>query len=195
MLNYLKKSIHISWLITAVCLGILLGVATTRLGKMSWPNWLVVVGMVLALTTAISRLRLMVPLAVLAGLMIGLARGSDRLAQLSLYDRYLGGQVTIVAKVDGDPTLSHGLVAVKLTDISIAKEGATDTMVGTIWASLVNVQLEQVDRLDRIKLVGTLDEGFGAYAAVVSEATVLEIDTSNNILNIQKTNLTCSYIL
>ena len=150
---------------------------------MIWPNWLVVVGMVLALITAISRLRLMMPLAVLAGLTIGLARGSDRLAQLSLYDRYLGGQVTIVAKVDGDPTLSHGLVAVKLTDVSIVTEETAATMAGTIWASLVNVQLEQIDRLDRIKLVGTLDEGFGAYAAVVSEATVLEIDTSDNILN------------
>ena len=110
---------------TAICLGFLGGVALARLLPdevidVNRFNFLLVAGVALSVIVMLSRLRLLVPVAVLAGVLLGIVRGADTLEQLRQYRQYVGNDVIVEGVVDGDPDATKEGVSLSLDNIAIA---------------------------------------------------------------------------
>lgn len=173
MLGWLLNKTHISWVITAICLGFLGGVATVQ-----WANeqnissaFLLVGAIVLGMLAILSRLRLLLSVAIVAGVLLGWWRALPALADMTSYDKYIGDDVLVVGKVLDDPSESKTGLAVNLDDITMAvPSGQQISVKGKIWTSLANAEAGDVRRSDQLAIEGVLDNGFGAYVATLSRA-------------------------
>lgn len=176
-MGYLKEKTHVSWVITAICLGFLTGVAVVRwfprIDKYSL--WLLGLGAVLSLASLISRWRLMVAMAVLGGLVLGIVRSSGLLAGIDRYSDLVGDEVIVQGTVADDPVMSKGLTTINLDQPILTLGRRRYDLGGRIWASIKGGQSAKLLRYDRVKLSGTLDSGFGSYAATLPRARLVEV--------------------
>jgi competence protein ComEC len=166
-LSYLRfKRLHISWFICAACLGFLLGdglAVLPTVGYFSWPVWLVVAALLLFLSF-IKRRVLMLILAVLAGILLGLWRGTIERVNLASYTPFINQTVSVWASVAEDPTIVNGsqlrlrLDQVVIDDVSLP---------GQVWASLLSTN-NVVHRSDIVEISGKLKLGFGTFPAMMS---------------------------
>lgn len=154
-----KQGVHASWLIAAGCIGIVGGIALSRLAG--------VVGVIFlaagsgALAISLWRQRLwMVALAISGGLMIGMWRGGMALSALTVYRPLMGKTVSLTGQVNTDPQPTNGGAwAVSLTNILIRNVACA----GTINVTLPdNINLR---RDDTLTVTGVLAPGYGNYAA------------------------------
>ena len=66
------------------------------------------------------------PVAIVAGLLIGYARGAVVNNGLAVYDQYIGDDVVIVGRLDSDPSHDQDLIAGSLAQIYLVKLGDND---------------------------------------------------------------------
>lgn len=179
-MGYLKTKTHISWVITAWCLGFLLGVAAARPVTELGVNSIILLtaGLVLTLVVATSRLRLILPIAVIAGGLLGVVRCNAMLADLARYHQLVGDDVRASGVVADDPSMSRGKIALSLTDVAIyTTKGEKFQLRGKIWVAIKapsDMTNSLPKRSDRVIVDGVLDNGFGAYAATVSNAKLVD---------------------
>lgn len=181
IVGYLKTKTHISWIIAAICWGFLVGVAIARaiMGCRIDRTTLLAAGVALAVVVMISRLYLMVPLAIMAGVMLGTARADVNLTDLAKYDRLIGDDVLVAGRIIDDPTAGKGKVNASLVDIVITTtKGEQLSLKGRLWAS-IKTKENDLRRNDQIEIAGTLDSGFGAYAVTVSQAKLTKLARMN----------------
>lgn len=176
-MGYLKEKTHVSWVITAICLGFLTGVAVVRWFPRTdkYSLWLLGLGAVLSLASLISRWRLMVAMAVLGGLVLGIVRSSGLLASIDRYSDLVGDEVIVQGAVADDPAMSKGLTTINLDQPILTLGRRRYDLGGRIWASIKDGQPAKLLRYDRVKLSGTLDSGFGSYAATLPRARPVEV--------------------
>ena len=155
---------------TAICLGFLGGVALARLLPdevidVNRFNFLLVAGVALSVIVMLSRLRLLVPVAVLAGVLLGIVRGADTLEQLRQYRQYVGNDVIVEGVVDGDPDATKEGVSLSLDNIAIAPVDNSNLpakkLIGRIWLRLDDTDIE-LRRYDQVVIEGMMDSGFVA---------------------------------
>ena len=187
-MQYLKTKTHISWIITAICLGFLGGVVLARLlpDEMIDVNrlsLLLVAGVVLSVIAMLSRLRLLAPVAVLAGALLGIVRGADTLEQLRQYRQYVGNDVIVEGVVDGDPNVTKKGVSLSLDNIAIVPANSSNLpakkLIGRIWLRLDDTGIE-LRRYDQVVIEGTMDSGFGAYGATLQRAQLIDANQSGS---------------
>lgn len=141
-----------------------------------------VAGIVLSIITLLSRLRLLIPVAVVAGLLLGVGRGAGVLQQFLQYRTYVGNDVIVTGVIDGDPSVGRKGVSFSLSDVTIrlvdeAQSSGVD-MIGKVWLRLdENVDLS---RYDRVVIQGVADNGFGAYGATLQRAKLIEVPKANS---------------
>lgn len=187
---------HISWLITAGCLGLILGVGVSILPKSIWQNsviWLIF-GLALFIISIISRLRIMIIIALLAGLSLGVWRGMIARTDLSMYQHYIGQEVRIVGTIAADPDIDSGnIVKLRVENVEIMLQSEHDrlqgdlditryfeALPGQIWmSSLTN--LKDIKRSDRVEVIGKLKSGFGSFAATMSYSKLTRIERSSQV--------------
>ena len=192
--RHLSKRMHISWLVTCVCLGFLGGGGLALLSGASiftgvfWP----ILSTVLIILAFASRLRFMVVVAVIAGLILGLWRGILERVDLTAYNDWIGQNVVLRGVVKEDPDFgdSHDLriklvgAEVILTDdydkLSGEVENFDDyftSLPGQVWVSALARGLE-VKRSDQIEISGRLKSGFGIFPASMSFANLVSVTRS-----------------
>ena len=176
-MGYLKEKTHASWVITAICLGFLTGVAVVRWfpGIDKYGLWLLSFGIVLSLVSLISRWRLMVAMAVLGGLVLGIVRSSGLPANVDRYSDLVGDEVIVQGTVADDPAMSKGLTTINLDQPILTLGKRRYDLGGRIWASIKDGQPAELLRYDQVKLSGMLDSGFGSYAATLPRARLVEV--------------------
>ena len=141
-----------------------------------------VAGIVLSIITLLSRLRLLIPVAVVAGLLLGVGRGAGVLRQFLQYRTYVGNDVIVTGVIDGDPSVGRKGVSFSLSDVTIrlvdeAQSSGVD-MIGKVWLRLDdNVDLS---RYDSVVIQGVADSGFGAYGATLQRAKLIEVSNANS---------------
>lgn len=186
-MRYLKAKTHISWIITAICLGFLGGVALAKLlpdeaVDANRLSFLLIAGVVLSVIAMLSRLRLLVPVAVLAGVLLGIVRGADTLEQLRQYRQYVGNDVIVEGVVDGDPDATKEGVSLSLDNIAIAPVDSSNLpakkLIGRIWLRLDDTDIE-LRRYDQVVIEGMMDSGFGAYGATLQRAQLIDVNRSD----------------
>ena len=172
---------------TAICLGFLGGVALVRLLPdevidVNRLSFLLVAGVVLSVIVMLSRLRLLVPLTVLAGALLGIVRGADTLEQLQQYRQYVGNEVVVTGTVDGDPSVTRKGVSLSLDNITITPVDnsslPTEELIGRIWLRLDDTDIE-LRRYDQVVIEGMMDSGFGAYGATLQRAQLIDVNRSD----------------
>ena len=141
-----------------------------------------VAGIVLSIITLLSRLRLLIPVAVVAGLLLGVGRGAGVLQQFLQYRTYVGNDVIVTGAIDGDPSVGRKGISFSLSDVTIRLVDETQSsgvdMIGKVWLRLdENVDLS---RYDRVVIQGVADSGFGAYGATLQRAKLIEASKANS---------------
>lgn len=172
---------------TAICLGFLGGVALAKLLPdevidVNRLSLLLVAGVALSVIVMLSRLRLLVPVAVLAGALLGIVRGTDILEQLRQYRQYVGNDVIVEGVVDGDPNAIKKGVSLSLDNIAITLADSSNLpakkLIGRIWLRLDDTDIE-LRRYDQVVIEGTMDSGFGAYGATLQRAQLIDVNRSD----------------
>lgn len=185
---------HISWLITAGCLGLVAGVGLSILPTSVWQDgtiWLIL-GFVLCMIAIVSRLRIMIVAAFMAGLLFGVWRGMTARTDLSVYRQYIGQEVRIIGTIADDPDVdASNVVKLRIENVEIITQSDDDRlqgepditsyfepMPGQIWLSSV-MSFHNIKRGDHVEASGTLKGGFGSFAATVSYGQLDHIERSD----------------
>lgn len=168
----LRRNVHHSWLIGYVALGVICGIVAVLYLPQGWFSsfvWCVVALGLMALCFWV-RWMAVVPVIVLAGVLLGVWRGSVLAHELVLYDQLQGSQVVVTGTVKDDVDRDkHGLLVVRMQDITT--EGRN--LSSSIWISLSG--MADVKRGDRIEVKGRIAEGFGGFAAAMHHASLVRI--------------------
>ena len=153
--GYLKTKTHISWMITAICIGFLIGVMLARTVNVSSGEQMILLlfGVVLMAVALLSRMRMLIPIAILGGCLLGLGyiRASKLAVNLAAYNDYVGREVIVLGRIDGDPTLSDGQISFGVEDVIITIDDQSKSLPGKIWLRFKS----DGQRLDRRQQAGT----------------------------------------
>jgi competence protein ComEC len=184
--KFLGVRLHVSWLITVICVGFLSGVGLSPFlpnSIFASPTWLIF-ATVLVVLTFISRMRAMVIFALIAGLLFGLFRGMLTRIDLNVYGDWIGQNVVLKGVVKDDPDFgtSHDL-RMKIVNVEIISSsdygklsGEVENLdeyftqlPGQVWVSVMARGIE-IKRSDVVEISGKLRSGFGTFPASMSFA-------------------------
>lgn len=157
-----------------ICLCIVVGAALSRLWYL---NSLFVLGVAIAgAGFAVWRANsAALFLAVAAGVLIGVVRGSIDIAELRRYEVLYGTNTVMTAAIKDDPKTKHGSTQLQLGDIRIKGR----PMKGKIWAS--SKDGAGLRREDTVMLQGILKPGFGSFVATMSPAQLITARSSESV--------------
>jgi competence protein ComEC len=168
-----SRTIHISWYIAWASAGVLVGVAswTVLPARLHIGAEWAALAAILFFVAALKRLRSMVIVVLLAGVLCGLWRGGEVRAGLSAYVPYIGRSVTVYGIVSDDASFgAHGDERLELKNVTIGKS----RLPGIVWIS--SNAGAPVKRGDMLTVYGKLDSGFSSIAATMSFALVKRIE-------------------
>lgn len=165
-----SEPLHVSWMITWLCIGFIVGVAMAPMGLIVAGLPLYVSAMTLIILALQKRTLIFVFCIIFAGVLAGLARGSGAYVATQQLTHFYGEVVEISGKVSDDPSItSTGNQRVMLTDIVIDKKNYT----GKIWVD-TTAQAE-LKRSDSVLVSGVLSEGFGTISGSMFRAHVISV--------------------
>ncbi|MBW3568631.1 ComEC/Rec2 family competence protein [Candidatus Parcubacteria bacterium] len=167
--NNLKR--HPAWLIFWISFGCLGGIALALVAGnyFSHISWLIA-ALALLCVVFMNRSRKIIILAIAAGLILGLWRGSVTILSEQAYEAYIGERVVLQGTVAEDTAFStDGDQRVKLKNIQIENQSVN----GTVWVSTSDNT--EIKRSDTVVFSGLLSEGFGSFAAVMFRADLKQI--------------------
>lgn len=169
---FLRRQVHVSWLIAIFCFCISFGVAIARYVPQSMFHsvaWILLASILAAFALWRARLYVIIIL-IVAGLLGGLWRGSVSLAQLAPYGKLVGHTVMVSGIVSEDTdTGKNGELVLRLKNIAINSYKVS----GTIWVSTTTSV--DIKRSDRVTVRGKLGQGFGSFAASMYRATMIKV--------------------
>lgn len=168
----LRRRVHPSWLIALMSLCIVIGTALVPYidhGLFGSVTWLIA-SLGLMIIVLWRRSVYLLPFVILVGILIGLWRGSVLDSQLTVYQQFIGKTVEISGTVSDDPDVGErDELRVRLAHVSLQGE----QVAGKLWSALVSAG--DIKRGDIITIKGTLDKGFGGFAAVMYRAELVDI--------------------
>ncbi len=165
-----RNHIHPSWLIGLFATACIIGIACSPVLLTQLPVPLLLISLSFAVIGLATRSRLAMSLVVIAGLSIGLWRGSAEQAALAQYHSLLGKSITLQGIVSDDTSFGpHGDQRVMLKDI----HAASRALPGQIWIS--STSAASIKRSDSVTVQGKLGSGFGGIAASMFNASVTQI--------------------
>lgn len=177
-MGFLKIKIHISWLLSAMFAGSLVGLIIAKVCSVIISPPIVALAIVMLIASLISRRRLMVSFMIIAGVIIGLARGGAVEAELNQYDQFVGDEVVIKGELVEDAKLDGSRLVGGLKDITIVLNEQTLDVVGKVWFSVDGID-RTLKRHDQIVIQGLMDNGFGNYAATIQSGKIVAVDGDN----------------
>lgn len=168
----MKRPVHISLLIGIFGLCITAGIWSSQYvsGYFVSAGW-IVCGVFLFVIASVNRQRLAVILVIIAGFLIGAARGGINQIGLNTYQPLFGKNVTVEGTVVEDTAFgAAGDQHIKINNITVKGEG----LQGIIWLSTQS--LTEIKRSDRVKVSGRLSEGFGNFPAAIYRADLISVE-------------------
>lgn len=167
---WLMARVHPTWHFTAVCMGIVVGVAAAQWLSVSYYGVLFIAGLALLISFAQPR-RMMLVAAMVAGALLGVYRGSVIHAQGDTMASYIGRDAAVQGMVAGDVSEAARGVSLKLKDVQVDKQHVS----GEIWIS-GSEQLAVLKRSDTATIKGRLLPGFGTFTATIPRAQLVRVE-------------------
>lgn len=172
-----RQTVHVSWHIAAMSLGILLGIAMA----MGWQNVLfanpvfALAAGLLAVAACIQRSRSALVIALIAGAAFGLWRGSLERSSLQQYQPYIGQNLQITGRVSEDTVIGkQGDLRLRLGEVRIGNR----PLPGIVWVSTASKA--EIKRSDIVTVRGKLGEGFGNMPAAMFRAELAGVVRPQN---------------
>jgi len=168
---WLKKRLHVSWLVAVLAAGIVAGVIMAQY----WSEFHSIVWLILGISLAVlgfwrGKLYAII-FVLLAGGFMGLWRGSVGQQGLTPYKNIIGYETIVVGRVTEDPdTGKNGELVLRLGDIKIGDH----QLPGMIWVSAG--ARPEIKRGDIVTVEGKLSEGFGNFPASMYRAEVVSAE-------------------
>ena len=168
-MDWLRARIHPVWHVAALCYGVAVGVALALwlAPRKTWILWLI--GLIFGVFALWQRRRMLLVVALVAGMCVGLARGGGVQHELTIYQSLQNKRVTLTGIVVDDPADTPTGVRLQLSEVRLGEQA----LPGAVWISLLRAGTLQ--RGDTITVSGVLREGFGSYAATMPGATLEQI--------------------
>lgn len=169
------RGIHPVFLISSLSCGVLAGCLAAYYFPSQWftaSSWWIV--WIFWLTICFWRARRWTTGVILViGMMIGYSRGVHELASWVDLSHYTGRMVTMSGIVREDPAAGSGSeVRLRLDGVRVD----TTQYGGVYWVTVGGNNAKMIERSDRVTVRGTLDEGFGTFAATMFRAQLVELD-------------------
>lgn len=169
----LRRRLHTSWLIAVLAVGVLSGVVAVRhvdqvmFGSIAW----LMAGVGLSALVLWRRYIYLVPLIFVAGMFIGLWRGSIEQHQLTIFRHLYGYQMHVTGSVSEDIDVGKkGEMVMRLDNLVI--DGRL--LAGKLWVT--TRENADIKRGDRVVVQGKLLEGFGSFSATMYRANLGKIE-------------------
>ena len=139
----------------------------TMFGSLAW----LIIVVALAALVLWRRSVYLVPVIVIAGIILGLWRGSILESQLVIYRSIIDKQVTLSGTVSDDPDVGkHGEMLLRLNSVAVNRH----EIAGKIWISLDHGG--DIKRGDHVAVSGRLSEGFGNFSAAIYKGKILVVE-------------------
>ena len=169
-LETIKLPIHRSWTISASMLGVVIGLALARqLTFIADTLWIAVGVLILIGVTIVSR-RMVLWLAVFAGLLIGGARGAIEVSQQSTWSEAIGQNLRLRGTVSDDVDRGKNAeIIIRLDNLS--HQGRP--LAGEVWLSLADEAT--IRRGDIVEVRVVLRDGFGPFVASGYRAELIRL--------------------
>lgn len=171
------RRFHVSYLFGWLALGLLVGLLSAQVIRLE-AGWLMVVITVAILLPALrSRRWWAVVMVVIAGVIVGLGRGTDYSEQGGKYDSLIGKQLAITGVITTDPQDSgRGSQTFQLGGVEVESM----KLPGEIYVATVSKT--KIKRGDTPTIKGKLKEGFATYHGSMSFATISSVSRGPNII-------------
>jgi len=167
-LRWLRKRIHVSWMIALICGLFVTGVWAAQYISLS--VWWCVPAAVLAVAGFWFRYVTLTVCVAASGVLFGICYGSMVIGDLQAYKPLVGKELHIEGTVKEDPsTTAKGLGVLQLSGIRY--EGRN--MSGTVWVSVIGKQ--KAKRGDRVVVSGKTTPGFGTFMLTMFTAKVVAV--------------------
>lgn len=168
----LRRKIHPSWFIAIASVGVVIGTALVphvnqySFGSIAW----LAVGVIAAGFALWRRLAYLLVVMVVAGMCLGLWRGSLLQSELTSYQKIYGHLAVVAGTVGDDPDIGkHGETLIRLMHVSIAGHD----IAGKVWMSVG--QGTSIKRGDIVVASGVMNQGFGSFAGSMYQARIMKI--------------------
>lgn len=165
------RNIHVSWIIALISIGVILGSTLSLFYSEYYGFEWLFIGLCLtfiSITNKTGGLKLL--LAILAGVSIGLWRGSNLIADQFPLSSYQEQTVVVQGSIVEDPTYNvDGELRFKVDQIVINNEVSS----GEIWVSVS--KNTDIKRSDTVVLYGELSKGFGNIPAAMYRTKILDV--------------------
>jgi competence protein ComEC len=166
----LKRDIHISWLISVLAGGIVVGVILAQYSSFFASLPWVFFGITLCIFGFWRRKVYMIPLLIIAGSVIGLWRGGILQSELAPYKDIIGFVANIEGTVSEDPEIDkNGTTLLRLNVLRVDNH----ELKGKVWVS-VHAK-NDIKRGDIVTTNGKLSAGFGNFAASMYRADLVNV--------------------
>lgn len=166
----IKTKIHVSWLVAVVSLSLVVGVVMAQ-----WtPDWGNIVWFWVAVTMGgvvfWRRNLYLIPCIIVAGVLVGLWRGSIDQHELTVYKKLYNHAVEISGVVTDDAdTGKSGEVVLRLGSV----RSSGHELPGKLWISL-RTKFD-IKRGDTVYVSGKLQAGFGNFAGAMYRASISKV--------------------
>lgn len=166
-----RRRVHVSWLIAALSAAIVVGVMLAQ-SMSGWNQtvWLVV-AMAMIGVVLWRRQVYFIPVLVLAGILLGLWRGSVDQSQLAVYGNLFNATMTISGRVGEDPDIGKSNELLLRVD-NVQADG--HEIAGKLWISAQTNA--EVKRGDIVTATGKLQQGFGNFAGAIYRAKIVKVE-------------------
>lgn len=157
---WLRRRVHPTWHMTAVCLGFVGGAALAPI----WPqnSWVIWAGGIALTTLAFWRLRrVLLVAACVGGALVGLGRGTLAVGDIAKYTPYYGHRVTLIGSVADDVDIKPQGVHMTLKNIYLGGHEFGGTVFATVKGG------NELRRSDEVTVKGVLSNGFGGFSASI----------------------------
>lgn len=165
----LKRKVHTSWLIAIACAGIFAGICLAQLTTDSVFSSIIIL-IIASLIVAIILWRkyiYLIPFLIIAGVLIGLWRGSISQNELAQFKPLYGKNISFSGVVKDDvDTGSSGQIVIRLDNLVVDDNKLSGVLYITATTEAT------IKRGDELSISGKLAEGFGSFAGVIYRASV-----------------------
>ncbi len=176
MNSWRYKRFHISYLLSWLGVGMLLGLFVGRAVPLIAVWIILALALVLTVTSLKSRRWYACVLIVVAGMLLGYLRGAVFAYSLHSFDGYIGTKTTLVGTVQQDPVLKDGsnIWQAELGDVSVGSA----SLNGGVFATIVSD--ETLKRGDTVTISGRVLEGFGSFQESMYRAELRHVSRPND---------------
>ena len=175
MLKVFSQTIHQSYFIVVVSLGVLCGSILAFILQIQFFTsllWVVVAVGLFFVAYLRPKIFLILPI-FCAGMLLAFTRTAIELQGTDYIRQFYQQKITVTGVVNGDPETDENGTKLKLTALEFGENGVTKKVNGSLFILLK--QQESIRRADTIQVSGNLLEGFGIYSGYLHKPTLLKI--------------------